>query len=144
MTEEERIPLIRRGNELFNQGDHKNALKIFLATNYKDGIIRVADLLYFDQNDKVSAVKLYKKAGHTKVLNDFVEKAAQVVRLYLLEDKQKESLKEEMKAKIIQEWKPIVIKADDIEQISENKAKNEDNHDKSGRKRSSDGAPRKD
>ena len=87
MENEERISLIRRGNELFNQGDYKNSLKIFLMTDYKDGIIRVADFLYFDKKDKVSAVKLYKKAGHQKVIDEFSERVAVLIKLLLSEDK---------------------------------------------------------
>ncbi|MGC8765241.1 MAG: hypothetical protein ACP5QT_05080 [Brevinematia bacterium] len=86
MDEEERILLIRRGNELFNKKDYKNALKIFLATDYKDGIIRVADYLYFDKGEKLSAIKLYKKAGHQKVIDDFAEKVASIIRMMLKED----------------------------------------------------------
>lgn len=116
MENEERISLIRRGNELFNQGDYKNSLKIFLMTDYKDGIIRVADFLYFDKKDKVSAVKLYKKAGHQKVIDEFSERVAVLIKLLLSEDKiLKEIAVPEIEGEsIIKEWKPIVIKSDDI------------------------------
>ncbi|MGA2141876.1 MAG: hypothetical protein ABSG94_05575 [Brevinematales bacterium] len=128
MENEERISLIRRGNELFNQGDYKNSLKIFLMTDYKDGIIRVADFLYFDKKDKVSAVKLYKKAGHQKVIDEFSERVALLIKLLLSEDKVIKEITETMiegeeasstsgeksQNSVIKEWKPIVIKSDDI------------------------------
>ena len=131
MTEadQERVALIRRGNELFNQGDIKNALKIYLATNYIDGIIRVGDYYYFDKNDKVTGVKLYKKAGHQKVIDDFAEKAAATIKLWLEEDKKAEAvipeeeiaeLAPDMKPK---EWKPIELSVEDIVNFDKNKKK---------------------
>jgi hypothetical protein len=142
LEDQERIALIRRGNELFNNGDYKNSLKIYLATNYKDGIIRVADYLYFDKKDKISGVKLYKKAGHQKVVDDFAEKAAEIIKLLLAEDKQKpkeaavEIITRDKKA-IVKEWLPATINVDELTGIKEN---NEDKgvlDDDSGRKDSS-------
>jgi hypothetical protein len=131
MDDEQRIQLIRRGNELFNKGDLKNALKIFLATEYKDGIIRVADYLYFEKKDKISAIKLYKRAGHQKVIDDFAEKVAMVIRMLLDEDKRKEIEKEEITKEFIKEWKPVEIKKEELENIdsltSEKKDKEEKN-----------------
>lgn len=112
MDEEERISLIRRGNELFNKKDYKNALKIFLATNYKDGIIRVADYLYFDKGDKISAIKLYKKAGHQKVIDDFAEKASDIIRMLLEEDKK-------LAHELTLEEKPVTISSEDIKKLNE-------------------------
>ncbi|MEJ5285312.1 MAG: hypothetical protein ACP5Q5_09835 [Brevinematia bacterium] len=117
MDDEERISLIRRGNELFNNKDYKNALKIFIATDYKDGIIRVADYLYFEKNDKISAIKLYKKAGHQKVIDDFAQKAAYIIRMMLDEDKEKEKLRKEIEESFVSEWKPVVIKREEIENL---------------------------
>jgi len=131
MDDEQRIQLIRRGNELFNKGDLKNALKIFLATEYKDGIIRVADYLYFEKKDKISAIKLYKRAGHQKVIDDFAEKVAMVIRMLLDEDKRKEIEREEIPKEFIKEWKPVEIKKEELENIdsfaSEKKDKEEKN-----------------
>lgn len=128
MENDERISLIRRGNELFNSGDYKNSLKIFLMTDYKDGIIRVADYLYFDKKDKVNAVKLYKRAGHQKIIDEFSERAAQLIKLLLEEDRTVKKITESMltdndgqetpaPASIIKEWKPGVIKSDDISKL---------------------------
>ncbi len=128
MDEEERISLIRRGNELFNKKDYKNALKIFLATNYKDGIIRVADYLYFDKGERISAIKLYKKAGHQKLIDDFAEKAACVIRMMMEEDKLQEKVIKEIREAFVEE-KPIVIHEKDIKNINEtenNKTKGEE------------------
>jgi hypothetical protein len=115
----ERIALIRKGNELFNKGDYVNSLKIFLATDYKDGIIRVADYLYFDKQDKFSAVKLYKRAGHQKVIDEFAERAAQLISLLLSEDKKIQEITGSIESSVIREWKPEVIKADELSKIGD-------------------------
>lgn len=114
MDDEERIKLIRRGNELFNEGDIVNALKIFLATDYKDGIIRVADYFYYDKKELVKGIKLYKKAGHKKIVDEFAEKAAAVVRLYMEEDRRQEEERKKIETAVVQEWKPITLNAEDI------------------------------
>lgn len=119
MDKKERVILIRRGNELFNKGDFKNALKIFLAVNYQDGIVRVADHLYYEEENKIGAIKLYKKAGYTKRIEEFAEKAAVTIQAWLAEDKEKETPR-------IKKWEPVVLKVGDIIP----KEKNGRNHEK--------------
>ncbi|MDA3899256.1 MAG: hypothetical protein PF637_01920 [Spirochaetes bacterium] len=63
MDKKERAFLIRKGNELFNNGDHTGAEKIFMETNYIDGIIRIGDYLYYDKKLPLAAYKYYKIAG---------------------------------------------------------------------------------
>jgi hypothetical protein len=128
MDSEERAALIRRGNEFFNQSDYKSALKIFLATDYKDGIIRVADYLYFEKKDKISAIKLYKKANHHKVIDDFTEKAAALIRILLAEDKQKadeEAVKKEMAGAFMKEWKPVTLSGEEIANMNKGDKSND-------------------
>lgn len=130
MDNEERAALIRRGNELFNKKDIKNSLKIFLATDYKDGIARVADYLYYEEHQTISSIKLYKKAGLTRKVEDFAEKAALTIHLFLQEDEQakqseeKEELivpvsesmsdKSEIQEENMETWTPIHIKSEEI------------------------------
>lgn len=87
MDSSERAMLIRRGNELFNNGDTKNALKIYIATSYKDGIARVASHFERKNNDPVSALKLYKKAGMQGNVEKIAYSMAQTIRKLLEEDK---------------------------------------------------------
>lgn len=113
MTDEDRLGLIRRGNELFNKGDFKSALKIFLVTNYQDGIVRVADHMYYDEKDEIAAIKLYKRAGYNNRVKEFAEKAAITIKLWLAEDK-------EPAEKVLSDGS-IVVSAESIEKADETK-----------------------
>lgn len=125
MNTEDRVALIRRGNELFNQGDIKNALKVFLATEYQDGIVRVADHLYYEEHDQIGAMKLYRRAGYRQRIEDFAEKAAFTIRMWLDEDKESETIPEsEISQAVVDEtavdpsfmkkWQPKTISTEEI------------------------------
>lgn len=60
MDSHERAGLIRKGNELFNQGKINEAMKLFVQTNYGDGIMRIADLYYYDKKQPLIALKFYR------------------------------------------------------------------------------------
>jgi hypothetical protein len=132
MTDEDRIGLIRQGNELFNRGDFKNSLKIFLATDYKDGIIRVADHLYYEEKQQVSAIKLYKKAGSQRKVEEFAEKAAMTIHMLLESDKKLEQVPEKEIAEAgkapadFKEWKPVTLSMDEIIDSSKSKPQGTD------------------
>ncbi|MGL4367002.1 MAG: hypothetical protein ACRCTQ_01790 [Brevinemataceae bacterium] len=93
MDKSERFLLISRGNELFQTKDYKNALKIFLATSYVEGIANIADVMYHEKKDPVSALKLYKKAGKESNVEKLSYEMAQLVRLMIKEDKVLEAQK---------------------------------------------------
>ncbi len=59
LTPKERLLLIRKGNELFNNGNIDKAAKIFVTTAYKDGLIRVGDYYYFQKKDPIKALYFY-------------------------------------------------------------------------------------
>ena len=132
MTDEDRINLIRQGNELFNRGDHRNALKIFLATDYKDGIIRVADHLYYEEKKQVPAIKLYKKAGSQRKVDEFAEKAALTIHMLLESDKKAAEVPaEKIESKEaspgnFKEWKPVTLSMEDIVGSSKSKPQGTD------------------
>ncbi len=88
MDSSEKIMLIRRGNELFNNKDYKNALKIYLAVDYKDGIARMAGILEHEKKDLVAALKLYKKAGMHGNVEKIAYDMAQTVRFLIKEEKE--------------------------------------------------------
>lgn len=60
MDGQERAGLIRKGNELFNQGNINEAMKLFVQTGYGDGIMRVADHYYYDKKQPLIALKFYR------------------------------------------------------------------------------------
>lgn len=74
MDKKERISLIRKGNEYFNNGDIKNALEIFVKTKYKDGLTRVADYYFYDKKLPLMAVKIYKMAGKIDKVDEIYDR----------------------------------------------------------------------
>jgi tetratricopeptide (TPR) repeat protein len=60
MDQNERVLLIRKGNELYNQKKYDEAIKLFLKADYMDGIMRVADYYYYDMKQPLAALKFYR------------------------------------------------------------------------------------
>lgn len=60
MDSQERAALIRKGNELFNEGKINEAMKLFVRTNYGDGIMRIADLYFYDKKQPLIALRFYR------------------------------------------------------------------------------------
>lgn len=87
MTDKERVELIRKGNQLFNEGKIEDAGKIFLATNYKDGLVRVGDYYLYQEKKFFKAFFYYKKANYSKRLEEIYKKWAEVIHFLLEEDK---------------------------------------------------------
>jgi hypothetical protein len=86
LTPKERLLLIRKGNEFFNKGDVEKAARIFIATAYKDGLIRVGDYYYFDQKNPMKALNFYLKAQYEKRIKEVFERIAFVLKKWLSED----------------------------------------------------------
>lgn len=87
MTDKERVELIRKGNQLFNEGKIEEAAKIFLATDYKDGIVRVGDHYYFNEKKIFKAFFYYRKANYKKRLEVIYKLWASIIQFLLNEDK---------------------------------------------------------
>ncbi len=109
MTQKERVALIRKGNELFNKGDIDTAIKIFVKTNYKDGMARIGDYYYYDKKQPLMAFKFYKKANMSKKVDEIFERMMYALGRLLGEDKLKEDNKE--KKEIAVNVSPILKKA---------------------------------
>jgi hypothetical protein len=86
LTPKERLLLIRKGNELFNGGEVEKAARIFVATAYKDGLIRVGDYYYFDQKNPLKALQFYLEAQYEKRIREMFERIALVLKKWLSED----------------------------------------------------------
>jgi hypothetical protein len=76
--------LIRKGNELFNQGRIEMARRIFLTTKYTDGLIRIGNY-YMKQRKPLEAFRMYWLAPHARRREAMVEKMALVLRRWLRE-----------------------------------------------------------
>ena len=74
MNDKERAKLMRKGNELFNQGDIDLAAKVFITTGYMDGIIRVADYYFFDKRLPLNALPYYRMAKRQDKVDEIYER----------------------------------------------------------------------
>jgi hypothetical protein len=84
LSEDKRIALIRKGNELFNDGRFDLAKKVFLTAGYKDGLIRLGDR-YSEEKQPLEAFRMYWLAKHTAKTDNLVEKMSWIVRQWLQE-----------------------------------------------------------
>jgi DNA-binding PadR family transcriptional regulator len=82
LSTQQRVQLIRRGNEFFNQGNMEMARKVFLTLGYKDGIIRLGDL-YYEKGEPLEAFKMYREAEAQEKVDEMVIKMAQVIKKWL-------------------------------------------------------------
>ena len=87
LTPKERLILIRKGNELFNGGEIEKAARIFAATAYKDGLIRVGDYFYFDKKNPLKALEYYREAKFEKRIKELSERIVMVLKKWLSEDR---------------------------------------------------------
>ncbi|UCF96233.1 MAG: hypothetical protein JSV89_13735 [Spirochaetaceae bacterium] len=87
MSKEQRVALIRKGNELFNQQKYDLAKKIFLTTGYSDGLIRLGNL-YMNQNMPLEAFRMYYLAPDRKKVDAMLEKTVGIIKKWLKEGDQ--------------------------------------------------------
>ena len=83
MDSQERAGLIRKGNELFNQGKINEAMKLFVQTNYGDGIMRIADHYYYDKKRHEEAIVVWERASEK--MDHFLEDAKAVTDLVVID-----------------------------------------------------------
>ena len=74
MDTKQRIHLIRKGNEFFNEGRLDEAIKIFEATDYRDGLTRVADYYFYDKKQPLVALKYYRLVNRKDKVNEIFER----------------------------------------------------------------------
>lgn len=87
MSKEQRVALIRKGNDLFNRKKYELAKKIFLTTGYSDGLIRLGDL-YMNQEKPLEAFRMYWLAPDRKKVDAMMEKTVGIVKKWLKEGDQ--------------------------------------------------------
>ncbi len=81
----QRAALIRRGNELFNNGEFAPAKRIFMTVRYSDGLIRLGNH-YLKSGDKLEAFRMYWIAGDKRRVDEMAEQMAMVIRKWLREE----------------------------------------------------------
>ena len=69
-----RAELIREGNAAFNAKDYTKAKKLYIETNYKDGLIRLGDYYMYDRKLPMLAYGYYKKAGHSQKIDEIFQR----------------------------------------------------------------------
>lgn len=84
LSDKQKVALIRKANELFNNGKIEEAKKVYMATGYSDGLTRVGDK-YAQKDRYMDALKLYTLAHNDRKKNPLIEKMAQIVSA-MLED----------------------------------------------------------
>ena len=84
VSSEQKVQLIRKGNELFSRGELEQAKKIFVATRYSDGMIRLGDL-YAGEKDYLSAYQMYKMAPAPDRAETMIQKLSAVLKNWLKE-----------------------------------------------------------
>jgi len=80
-----RSALIRKGNDLMNQGKHDLAKRIFLTTGYADGLVRLGEV-YEKKGNVLEAFRLYWLAKYRKRIDPTIQKMVGVVRHWLASD----------------------------------------------------------
>lgn len=89
-----RAMLIRKGNEFFTSGNIKAAEKIFVSVDYKDGLVRLGDY-YYENNNLYKACEMFFMSGNEAKIKAFSEVCAKVISLLLNEDKTSKQSKED-------------------------------------------------
>jgi hypothetical protein len=84
LPEAKRIALIRKGNDLFNNGRLELAKKVFLTVGYNDGLVRLGDR-YLEEKKPLEAFRMYWLARQAAKRDKLVEKMSLVIRQWLNE-----------------------------------------------------------
>ena len=87
LKKEDKVILIRRGNELFNKGNYDLAKKIFLTTGYTDGLIRLGNY-YYKNNQPLEALRMFWLAPYRKGIDTLLSRFVHVIASWLSEDNQ--------------------------------------------------------
>ncbi len=82
LASQTRAALVRKGNELLNQGKHELAKKIFLTAGYADGLVRLGEH-YESRGQPLEAFRMYWLAKYRKKIDPAIEIMAKSLRRWL-------------------------------------------------------------
>lgn len=80
-----RVQLIRKGNQLFADGDIQTAEKIFITIDYKDGLIRLGDY-YLSHNNLYKCAQMYFLSENNSKINSFCKRSAKIIEKMMKDD----------------------------------------------------------
>jgi tetratricopeptide (TPR) repeat protein len=86
INSQQKVTLIRKANELFNQGKIEESKKIFLTLRYTDGIVRLGNY-YYQKKRFAEALRMYAHAPESGRLQAMAPEIAKVIRIWLMSDK---------------------------------------------------------
>ncbi len=84
LSSSQKTALIRKGNELFNNKNYEQAKKIFLTIGYTDGLSRIGDY-YYKNNNALEALRMYMLAPAPDKQDRLIKRFASVVQTWLHE-----------------------------------------------------------
>jgi len=87
LNDQQRVALIRKGNELFNKGKLDMAKRIYMTAGYTDGLIRLGDH-YYRSKQPLEAFRMYRLAPYRRSSERMIEKMAMILRSWLEEKNQ--------------------------------------------------------
>lgn len=87
MDPKKRAELIREGNAAFNEKNYTKAEKIFMETDYKDGLIRLGDYYMYDLRMPLLAYTYYKKANHQQKIDEIFQRMLMALSEWIGKDK---------------------------------------------------------
>lgn len=82
VSSKDRVQLMRKANEFFNQGNIEMAGRIFVHIGYGDGMIRLGDY-YHEKNEFVDAMMMYHLAGDQGRVDELAERVARALRKWI-------------------------------------------------------------
>jgi len=82
LSPQQRVQLIRKGNELFNSGNLPLAKKLFLTLKYSDGIIRVGDY-YYSHGKPLEALEMYRLGSAQEKVDEIVFQMTQIIKKWI-------------------------------------------------------------
>ena len=95
MKDEEKVKLVRAGNEFFNNGNISEAIKYFVKAGYRDGIMRVADYYYYDKKQPLIAFKFYKMINRKDRIDEIFARMMFALGKWLRSKPEKEKTEEQ-------------------------------------------------
>jgi len=79
LSSRQKVQLNRKGNELFNNKNYNKAESIFLLTKYSDGLCRMGDY-YYENENPVKALEMYFKAKMPSKYEPLLESVAGIIK----------------------------------------------------------------